>query len=102
MLTGSPTGVFKVFEFANKTDDLFNLLKDSFQKNYLLMGHLSQPLFGLEEGHAYSLLGVHELLDSQNAVAYRLISIANPHGVDGTYNGSFHDNDTRWTEAFRK
>ena len=35
-------------------------------------------------------------------MVYRLICIANPHGVDGTYNGSFHDNDPIWTEEFRK
>lgn len=64
MLTGSPTGVFKVADYANKTDELFNLLKDSFDKHFLLMGHLAIPYFGLEEAHAYSLLSVHELLDS--------------------------------------
>jgi hypothetical protein len=63
MLTGCPTGVFEVQDYANRTEDLFNLLKDSFSKNYLHMGHLAEPLFGLEEGHAYSILGVHELLD---------------------------------------
>ena len=97
MLTGSPTGVFKVIDYINKPDELFTMLKDSFSKNFLHMGHLAVPFFGLEEGHAYSLLGVYELLDDQKSVAYRLICIANPHGVDGTYNGSFHDNDTRWT-----
>jgi len=102
MLTGSPTGVFKVVDYVNRPDDLFALLKDSFDKNFLHMGHLSFPYFGLEEGHAYSLLGVYELFDDQKAVAYRLISIANPHGVDGTFNGSFHDNDPRWTEEFRR
>ena len=65
------------------------------------MGHLNEPMFGLEEGHAYSILGVHILLDENKNVAYRLIRVLNPHGVDGTYSGAWRDNDPKWTENFR-
>ena len=37
------------------------------------MGHLNEPMFGLEEGHAYSILGVHILLDENKNVALLLI-----------------------------
>jgi hypothetical protein len=103
MLTGAPTGVFKLKDYANKTQELFDLLKETFSKNYLHMGHLTTPKYGLEEMHAYSLLGVYELLDDiTKEVKHRVIRIANPHGTDGNYTGAFRDNDTIWSESFRK
>jgi hypothetical protein len=32
------------------------------------MGHLDVPQFNLIEGHAYSIMGVHELVDSKKTV----------------------------------
>lgn len=101
MLTGAPTAVYKVKDYVNKTEELFNLLQGTFKKGFLHMGHLNDPKFNLEEGHAFSIMGVHELLDPQKAVAYRLIRINNPHGVEGKYNGDWADNDPKWTPNFK-
>ena len=60
------------------------------------MGHLNIPHFNLVEGHAYSIMGVHELLDQNKTVQYRLIRINNPHGNEGKFNGSWADNDPKW------
>lgn len=60
------------------------------------MGHLNIPHFNLVEGHAYSIMGVHELVDQNKTVQYRLIRINNPHGNEGKFNGSWADNDPKW------
>lgn len=66
-------------------------MKGTFAKHYLHMGHLNVPMFNLVEGHAYSIVGVHELVDVNMTVLHRLVRILNPHGVEGKFNGSWAD-----------
>ena len=96
MLSGTPTGVYKVNDYANRTEDLWDLFKSTFEQGFLHMGHLNIPYFNLVEGHAYSIMGIHEVVDASKNVSYKLIRINNPHGVEGKFNGSWADSDPKW------
>jgi hypothetical protein len=41
------------------------MFKQTFNYGYMHMGHLNEPRYGLIEGHAYSIMGVHELMDDK-------------------------------------
>jgi hypothetical protein len=41
MLAGSPTGVYRMRDFTNRSQDLWDMLKQTFNSHYLHMGHLN-------------------------------------------------------------
>jgi Calpain family cysteine protease len=52
--------------------------------------------FGLEVGHAYTVLGAYTLSDGT-----QLLHMRNPYSTDVSYSGAWNDNDSRWTDAFK-
>ena len=50
----------------------------------------------LPTGHAYSILGVKEIIDPKTKAQYKLIRIFNPHASDTKFNGSWADSDPKW------
>lgn len=56
---------------------------------------------GLISGHAYSLLDVKELKDSNGQTAHTLVKMRNPWNSEH-YNGPWNDNDSRWTDDYKR
>jgi len=56
---------------------------------------------GLVPKHAYTLLGVQELKASNGNILHRLIKMRNPWGKE-RYDGPWSDDDSRWTDDFKK
>ena len=57
---------------------------------------------GLIGGHAYTILGVQELLAKDRQISEQLIKLRNPIGLE-EYTGPWNnDDDTRWTQSYRK
>jgi len=55
---------------------------------------------GLAASHAYTVLSVHRLLNTDGSLKARLLKMRNPWGNDGQYAGAWNDNDAAWTTAF--
>jgi hypothetical protein len=73
MLSGSPSRVFRVSDYIGKTQELWNLLKSTFNKDFLHMASIgTNPTLNLNlpTGHAYSIMGINEVIDPQSKETY--------------------------------
>ena len=57
--------------------------------------------YGLENGHAYTLLDVKDLLDDSGNVMTTLAKLRNPWASE-RYNGPWSDQSSKWTESAKK
>jgi hypothetical protein len=53
---------------------------------------------GLNQSHAYSIIGTYTLKDKSGAVVEKLFLLRNPWGKE-QYIGKWYDNDPRWTSG---
>ena len=114
-LTGAPYSYFKE-ELKNPKDHekLWNILMKYDQRGYPMVtgidisgtgesiaGQSEQKRKnGLFEGHAYTLIGVAEVVAS-NGYLYKILQIRNPWGR-GEWNGEWSDHSDLWTPELRK
>jgi len=56
---------------------------------------------GLIAAHAYTVLDSLELKDTSGNSVVKLLKIRNPWGRE-EYNGPWNDNDSRWTDHYRR
>lgn len=56
---------------------------------------------GLKKGHAYSLLDVKDLHNSDGTVAHTLAQVRIPWSSE-RFTGKWSDSDSRWTDAWKK
>lgn len=89
-LTGMPTWRQYTAELSNS--DLFDLIEEADQKGWLLTSSCHQKVDGLQDGHAYTVLGAVTLTDHRGT-SYDLLKMRNPWGSEG-YNGAWSDADT--------
>ena len=95
-------------DHAPGADEFYKYLKNCAANNYLMgcsiskkknpdgtpapAGEIKRP-DGLYEGHAYSLLGMHEV-KNMNGEIIKLFHLRNPWGADYEWKGRFSDDDT--------
>ena len=100
-LTGAPG-----YYLTSIEDDTFDLIQEYDNAKYIMGCSVKDGYDedlaekqGLVCGHAYTLLAVHEFMDKGKE--RRLVKLRNPWG-SGEWNGSWSDNDKRWTDQLRK
>ena len=105
---GTPNEVFDVLTEAyseeirvtpKKEDELWKKLINGFEKKYLMTAGTSGNEFveevGLSPGHAYTVLGIHEINGE------RVIRLRNPWG-SGEFSGDWSDYSSKWNEDLKK
>ena len=112
---GSPHEVFDVLTECyseqvsvskTKADELWNKMIYSRDKGYVMtagtsgdVSNLDIEEVGLSPGHAYTVLGVHELKGPRGME--KVVRLRNPWG-NGEWNGSWSDSSSKWTSETRK
>jgi len=102
-LTGAPISSYEISELRNE-DRVFDLLKaaDSANNIITLNSFLKQWSWfngcGLVNFHAYSLLSVFNMTDTNNT-NFGCLLIRNPWGEEPYYNTSFNSSSSRWTDS---
>jgi hypothetical protein len=91
MLTGMPTKSFSNSKYNN--DDLWQLIKDMDEQDWVMTTSNHVKNHGLPSGHAYSLLGAKKLANGT-----KLLKIRNPWGSE-VYTGPWSDGSSQMTEA---
>jgi hypothetical protein len=85
-------------------DKVFDLLKEADSANYIMTANsfLKQNSWqngcGLANFHAYSLMSVFNMTDS-NRNNFGCLLIRNPWGEEPYYNTSFNSSNARWTNS---
>ena len=105
---GSPNEVFdvlteayseEVFLKTTEKDILWNKLFDGEKKGFVMTAGTSGSDdvedVGLVPGHAFTVLGIHEIKGE------RVIRLRNPWG-EGKFNGDWSDYSSKWTEELKK
>ena len=111
---GSPHEVFDVLTEAyseqvsvnkNKADEIWNKMIESQKKGFVMtagtsgdVSNLDIEEVGLSPGHAYTVLGVHELEGSRGKE--KVVRLRNPWG-NGEWNGDWSDSSSKWTTALK-
>lgn len=105
-ITGAPTqSYYKGYNWAT-ADEAWNILSQADGSNYVIMAGTPGTSDthtvgnGLAASHAYTVLSVHRLLNTDGSLKARLLKMRNPWGNDGQYAGAWNDNDAAWTTAF--
>lgn len=102
-LTGAPIISYEISELRNE-DKVFDLLKAADSANYIITSNsfLKQMSWqngcGLVNFHAYSLMSVFNMTDSNNE-NFGCLLIRNPWGEEPYYNTSFNSSSSRWTNS---
>jgi len=106
-LTGAPIEYFNDPEDLRKVDLMWNKIKKSDQKGYIMACSTAnadereaEREDGLYAGHAYSLINTAEINGSDGR-HYRLVQVRNPWGK-GEWNGKFSDTSNLWTPTSRQ
>ena len=106
-LTNVPSKSYKLSAadgINSNPDNAWKIIKEADAKDYIITcatgagSDKTQNVYGLANGHAYTLIGVNEIKDSSGNVLYQLYKIRNPWGGDGEYKGKFRDADPIWTQ----
>jgi Calpain family cysteine protease len=94
-LTGAPSYVYNIIQYS--ASGIYSLISASVNSNFPIGADITgNSKFGLESGHAYTVLGAYTLSDGT-----QLIHMRNPYSSDSSYSGAWSDNDSRWTVAFK-
>ena len=99
ILTGAPSRQYRAD--LMHTDDLWTLLQTADKLHFALTVATQRKVFGLVQGHAYTLLGCYELKDRQGRTVERLVHLRNPWAKE-TYTGPWNDHSWEWTDDFRR
>ena len=105
---GTPNEVFDVLTEAyseevavkpNVRDSLWNKLVDGAKKGFVMTagtsGNDDVEDVGLSPGHAFTVLGIHEIKGE------KVIRLRNPWG-EGEFNGDWSDYSSKWTEELKQ
>ena len=89
-----------------KADEIWNKMIYSRDKGYVMTAGTSGDVtnldieeVGLSPGHAYTVLGVHELQGPRGLE--KVVRLRNPWG-NGEWNGSWSDSSSKWTSETKK
>lgn len=83
-----------------KVDELFRVLNEADEKNWIVVGACIKRMLGLAKAHAYTVMGALKLKDAKGK-EWNLLKMRNPWGSE-TYNGPWSDKDTvNWTPELR-
>ena len=111
---GLPHEVFDVLTEAyseqcsvsqSKANEIWNKMIESQKKGYVMtagtsgdVSNLNIEEVGLSPGHAYTVLGVHELDGSRGRE--KVVRLRNPWG-NGEWNGDWSDSSSKWTSSLK-
>ena len=111
---GSPHEVFDVLTEAyseqvsvsqSKANEIWNKMIESQKKGYVMtagtsgdVSNLDIEEVGLSPGHAYTVLGVHELDGPRGKE--KVVRLRNPWG-NGEWNGDWSDSSSKWTSSLK-
>ena len=76
IFTGAPSVLLKPTSFTE--DQFWDLMKDSDENKYIMSAACMTGRSGIVGGHAYSLLGVQDLVDERGQLVERLLLVRNP------------------------
>ena len=112
---GLPHEVFDVLTEAyseqvsvnkSKSTEIWNKMIESRNKGYVMtagtsgdVSNLDIEEVGLSPGHAYTVLGVHELQGPRGKE--KVVRLRNPWG-NGEWNGNWSDSSSKWTTATKR
>lgn len=103
-LTGAPTYTYDTEDYTSseiwdmvKTADSIDLIITATTSSDYTDG--STNAVGLTYSHAFSIIGVVTLYNSDGTTKAQLFRMRNPWGSDGDYNGTWSDNDSVWTTS---
>jgi len=83
------------------TDELFRIIHEADQNDWILVGACQRSYQGLTAGHAYTILGAMKVKDD-NGMEWNLIKMRNPWASEG-YTGPWSDKDhSRWTDEMKR
>ena len=111
---GLPHEVFDVLTEAyseqfsinqSKANEIWNKMIESYDKHYVMtagtsgdVSNLDIEEVGLSPGHAYTVLGVHQLDGPRGKE--KVVRLRNPWG-NGEWNGDWSDSSSKWTTSMR-
>jgi hypothetical protein len=102
VLNGAPTYFYYFSNFKGKLDEVWSLISDAISKSYIVgVDTGASNNYGLVNNHAYTVLGQYPLKDPKGNVVVRLYRVRNPYSAD-VYTGAWKDDDSKWTDAYRK
>jgi hypothetical protein len=88
---------------SSKSNEIWKKMIESQQKGYVMtagtsgdVSNLDIEEVGLSPGHAYTVLGVHEIEGSRGKE--KVVRLRNPWG-NGEWNGDWSDSSSKWTSA---
>jgi hypothetical protein len=95
---------FTISHKEENADKLWPKFKNYDAKGFILLassnhGTNDQAVHGVVQGHAYSVISIHELQVKGHQV--RLMKMRNPWG-QGEWNGDWSDNSNLWTPELSK
>jgi hypothetical protein len=105
-LTGVPIFRYKLAEYDEDADSLWDTLYSNHQSGYFLgtttSGSNNQLLnpYGLSQGHSFAILSVFPLRNKFNEIAHKMYMLKNPWGKE-TYQGKWNHRDRKnWKDEY--
>jgi len=92
-LTGMP--IIRYDSRGQTTEKLFEIIEEADKKDWVLTAACDVAIQGLQNGHAYTILGYARLTDPEDGTDWDLLKMRNPWGNEG-YTGAWSDKDSRW------
>lgn len=101
---------FDTFYHNVHTETLFDVIKDAFEKGYIIVSDITETektnidylsKMGLVTNHAYSIIGVTTLKAPMGKNEIRLLKIRNPWGTN-EWLGDWSDGSRQWTQEFKE
>jgi calpain-15 len=88
---------------SKNVDTAWNAITAALASNYLVgCDTSSSSIYSLPTSHAYAVVGTYNLTDASGNLAYRLLHVRNPWGIDHNYwSGPWSDTSSLWTTAFK-
>ena len=97
--TGMPVRGFMTKKLSD--DQVWNILKKGDENHWAMTAGCNGSYGKLVGKHAYTIIGVQELVDDAGKVLHRLIKMRNPWAGE-KYEGDWYDKDDKWTPEFKK
>lgn len=96
-ITGAPVEYYKHKDM--REDDLWEMLGDFLEENYVMCSAAAIETKGISNGYAYTLVNVYELTINKEPV--RLVQMSDPLAKT-EWTGAWSDKDGRWTAELRE
>jgi hypothetical protein len=98
ILTGAPSHRFATADM--NMEELWSLMVSADKNRYPMTLATQSGRHGLITAHAYTLVSLHHLKDSEGQIVERLVQLHNP-WANEYYTGPWSDNDSRWTDFYK-